>query len=731
MKITLAALSLLLTATCTPLSLLPQFRAVNDYDWPSYAQSPASTKYAGLDQINKKTVKDLQIAWSWSSVDNEAVELRPQHVPLGYKATPLKIGNMLYTSTTLGSVVALDAATGEKIWAFDTKTWEHGRPANIGFNHKGVSYWASGDKKRILMATNNAFLWSLDAATGLPDESFGNGGKVDLTEGLGRPIIRALYSVTTPPMIVDNTIVVGSVVTDGPRAGFFVPKRAMMPPGHVRGFDVATGKQKWIFHTIPQGEEAGVETWENDSWKDTGSTNVWTMMSADPELGYVYLPIGTPNNDYYGGERLGDNLFGESLVCLDAETGKEVWHFQMVHHGLWDYDLGSAPNLVDIEVDGKPIKAVAQVSKQGFIYVFDRVTGEPVWPIEERAVPTSSVPGERTSPTQPFPTRPAPFELQGLSDETIIDYTPELRAEALKIISKFEHHGLFTPPSLKGTINLPGDGGGANWGGAGIDPETGTLFVTSMSWPMVIKLEPLPQDETEYRYARGGDPGLVGPQGLPLTKPPYSRVSAIDLNTGDYKWVVANGEGIRQQIIKMGIPDPGPTGDFTFPSHTLVTKSLLFVTIQSPKPLLKALDKETGATLQEIRLPATPNGAPMTYMVDGDQYISIAVGGGKDARLVTYSLAKEGGPAAVALLTQSELDTEQIYDETCSTCHATGLHGAPRPGFMMEWVGRVAGGLEPVYANTKRGLGTHMPPRGQCSDCSDEQLEALVDFMVK
>jgi quinoprotein glucose dehydrogenase len=351
-------------------------------DWPRYGSSAASTKYAPFDQINKDTVKDLGISWVWDSVDNADIKLRPGMVPTAYKSTPIKVGDVLYTSTSLGSVVALEAATGKQIWTFDTETWKDGRPANIGFNHRGVSYYESGNQSRILMGTNNAYLWSLDAKTGKPDPKFGEGGKVDLTEGLGRPVIRKLYSNTAAPMIVGDVIVMGAVVQDSPAYGFRTPKRAMMPPGHVRGFDVQTGKMRWIFHSVPKAGEFGADTWKNEDWTDTGATNVWTSMSADLELGYVYLPFGTANNDFYGGERLGDNLFSESLVCLDAATGKRVWHFQMIHHGVWDYDLPAAPNLVDIVVDGKTVKAVAQVSKQGHIYVFDRVTGKPIWPIE-------------------------------------------------------------------------------------------------------------------------------------------------------------------------------------------------------------------------------------------------------------------------------------------------------------------------------------------------------------
>ena len=611
--------------------------AITDYDWPSYANDPGSSKYAPLDQINSSSVAKLQVAWIWDSPDNSQVAENRALTPLGYKSTPIKIGDSLYINTSLGRVVALDAVSGKERWVFDTETYKSGRPANMGFNTRGVAYWANGGKHRILVATNNAFLWSINADTGVPDPAFGDGGKIDLTIGLGRDVIRGNYSVVAAPIVVGDTVVVGSVVFDMPVYAFVNKRQSDLAPGHVRGFDISSGKQNWIFHSIPQKGEPGNDTWENDSWKVTGGANVWTLMSADPELGYVYLPFGTPSNDWFGGQRLGDNLYAESLVCLDAKTGERVWHFQMIHHGLWDYDLPAAPNLIDITVDGKPIKAVAQVSKQGFLYVFDRVTGEPVWPIEERPVPQSSVPGERTAATQPFPTWPAPFDLQGVSNETLIDFTPELRKEALEIVSQYDHGPLYTPPSLKGTIQIPGDGGGGEWTGAAFDPDTSIFYIPSVSRPIVVQVvEPRP-DTTEYTYVRGGQSNIRGPQGLPLTKPPYGRISAIDMSTGDYEWVIPNSEGIRQTIIDMGIPDPGPVGQIAFISP-LLTKSLLFIAITDGKPVLRAIDKTTGATVHEVELPGPPTGAPMTYMANGKQYIALAIGASVEAKLVTLAL---------------------------------------------------------------------------------------------
>ena len=637
MKQLLIAFSLLLLGGCNTENTTTEAQQITDYDWPSYANDPGSSKYAALDQINKETIKDLQLAWIWDSVDNEAFLARPQFVPSGFKNTPIKIGDTLYLSTPLGHVVALDAKTGAQKWVFNTNTWEHGRPANNGFNHRGVSYWEQGDKRRIIMGSNNAFLWSLDADTGIPDSDFGVGGRVDLTIGLGREVDRSMYSSSAALTIVDDVVILGAVIYDDPLFDRVPEKLTDLPPGHVRGFDLNTGEQRWIFHTIPQAGEYANDSWENDSWQVTGATNVWSMMSADWELGYVYLPVGTPGNDWYGGQRLGDNLFGTSLVCLDAATGERIWHFQATHHELWDYDLASAPNLVDIIVDGREIKAVAQVSKQGFIYVLDRETGEPVWPIEERAVPPSTIPGERASPTQPFPTRPAPFEPQGISDDTLIDFTPELRAEALELLSKYDYGALYTPPSLRGTINMPGWGGGANWTGAAFDPETSMYYIPSVSNPILAQLVKTDPEVTEFEYVRGGIANVPNPQGLPLTKPPYGRISAVDLNTGDYRWVRANAEGIRQTIIDMGIADPGPVGIPSY-SSLLVTKTLLFQAITDGVPLLRAMDKQTGATIHEVELPGIPQGAPMSYMIDGKQYIAVASGGGSEAKLITLAL---------------------------------------------------------------------------------------------
>ena len=379
-------------------------------EWPAYAGTYASARYSPLTQIDRTNAKDLHVVWRWISPVQAVKDANPKIGPTrANESTPLMIGGTLYTSTSFSQVAAIDAVTGQTKWLFDPKVYDNGLgiPANDGWLHRGVAYWRDGDDERVVILTAFAYMIALDAKTGQPIPTFGTNGKVDLAEGMRRPVDRDYYTMSSPPVIVRGVIVVGSSVMDWWR-------HRPSPPGDVRGFDVKTGRLLWTFHTVPQAGEPGVETWGQDSWKETGNTNVWAPFSADEELGYVYLPVSTPTNDFYGGHRPGDGLYGESLVCLDAATGKKVWHYQFVHHGLWDYDLPAAPNLVDLSIDGQRVKAVAQVTKQAFTFVFDRVTGKPLWPIEEREVPASTVPGEIASKTQPFPTKPAPFDLQGV-----------------------------------------------------------------------------------------------------------------------------------------------------------------------------------------------------------------------------------------------------------------------------------------------------------------------------
>ena len=630
---TVAVVSVACLLIGTPLAFAQD--GAPDGEWPTYGGDAGSTKYAALDQIDASNVDRVQVVWRWDSPDGPVVAANESLAASTLKATPLMVDGVLYIRTSLSLVAAIDATTGETRWTFDSGSWEEGRPTNLGFNSRGVAHWSEGSEARVFVATGDAHLWALDAQTGRPYGDFGADGKIDLTQGLRRPVPRRAYQVMSPPLVVGDVVIVGSSISDGPRY-------QLAPPGDVRAFDVRTGEERWQFHTVPQRGEFGNDTWGDESWTYTGNTNVWTIMSADLDLGYVYLPIGTPTNDWYAGHRLGDNLFAESLVAVEAATGTRVWHYQLVHHGVWDYDLPAAPTLVDISVGGRPIRAVAQVTKQGFVYVFDRVTGEPVWPFEERPVPSSMMPGEQLSPTQPFPTKPPPFERQGLSVDDLIDFSPELRREAEEIIAEFDHGPLFQPPSERGTINLPGWGGGANWYGAAFDAETGLLYVPSRTSPMVVRLTEPDPAASDFRYVRGRGPFLQGPQGLPLTKPPYVRLTAYDLNTGDLEWMVPLGDGVRQRLIEMGVPDPGPVGGGAFTGPVL-TKTLLFIghggkrQLDTP-PVLNAFDKASGELVHAVELPARPTGTPMTYMADGRQFIVMAVSGADGTGLVALSL---------------------------------------------------------------------------------------------
>jgi len=625
-------------------------------EWPHYAGPITATKYSPLARIDAKNVQKLQPVWTWDSPDNALGGTVTKERAGAFKATPIMIDGVLYTSTGLNQVAAIDATTGKTKWVFDPKAYESGRrPANSGWQHRGVSYWegrVDGKKAaRVFIATGIGDLIAVDAQTGEPIESFGKQGRVDLQAQLLRSEDdRRTIGFNSPQLIVGDVIVIGCTIAERWGANG-------NPVGHVQAFDVRTGAPKWVFHTVPRDNEPGVETWEDESWKRTGNTNPWSMFSADPDLGIVYIPNTTPTNDYYGGDRKGHNLYAESLLAIDANSGKLVWHFQGVHHGLWDYDFPAAPTLVDIKVGGKRIKAVAQVSKQGFTYVFDRKTGTPVWPIEERAVPQSSVPGEKTAATQPFPTKPPAFARQGIGEDDIIDFTPELKAEAKKVLAEYTYGPLFTPPTVvangnKGTLVQPGAMGGANWGGAGFDPESGYLFVQASNLYSLAGLVPGDPSKGQPAFVGGNTTGPRLANGLPLTKPPYGTITAIDLNKGEIAWQVAHGDGPRDHPLLKNLKLP-PLGasSHTFLSSggPLVTKALLFVNqvqtradgpgFSTTEFFMHAFDKKTGALVWEYKMKDPPYGTPMTYEVKGKQYIVVAAGGaGVPARLVAFGL---------------------------------------------------------------------------------------------
>jgi quinoprotein glucose dehydrogenase len=599
--------------------------ALSRGEWPAYAGTYAAARYSPLAQIDRTNAKDLRVAWRWKSPDHAVKDGNPKIGPTrANESTPLMIDGTLYTSTSLSQVAAIDAATGGTKWVFDPKVYENGlgMPANDGWLHRGVAYWRDGDDERVVILTAFAHLIALDAKTGKPIATFGTNGWVDLARGLRRPVDRGYYTMSSPPLIIRGVIVVGSSVMDWWR-------HRPSPPGDIRGFDARTGRLLWTFNTVPQPGEPGIETWEKGSWEEAGNTNAWAPMSADEELGYVYVPVSTPTNDYYGGHRPGDGLYGDSLVCLEAATGKRVWHYQLVRHGLWDYDTPAAPNLIDINVNGRLIKAVAQVTKQAFVYVFDRVTGQPVWPIEDRPTPASNVPGESAARTQPYPTRPAPIDIQGVREEDLIDLTPALRKEALEIVARYDHGPLYTPPSLRGTIQVPGIVGGGNWSGAAIDPETSMLYVGTYRLPFVVTVRKPTTAEASYDYI-GEFRALPGPRGLPLLKPPFGSMVAIDMNTGEHRWRVPVGRGeLLLPVGQRGVERLGFAGR----SWALVTKTVMIVVQMGYHsanfdPHLWVYDKATGEMLAELPLPANATGSPITYMTGGKQYIVFPVGGG-------------------------------------------------------------------------------------------------------
>ena len=665
-------------------------------EWRSYAGDVRGTKYSPLDQIDADNFADLEIAWEWTTVDRMVSRSTPGggewwapldtivdslvadtpdlyrtgHRPIlsRLQATPLMVGGVLYFNTPLSQGVAVDATTGETLWVHNPKSYEEGTPTMSNpWSQRGVAYWTDGaGDERIFWGTGNGYLVCVDAKTGRPCPGFGGGsGRVDAMVGLPRAdrderdyLNALLFGIHSPPIVVRDRVIHGSAVADRR-----ITREAV--PGWVRAWDVRTGEHAWDFHTVPNGtDEFGVDTWLNDSWRYSGNANVWSMLAGDNELGHVYLPTGTTTNDYYGVDRLGDNLFSETLIAVDVETGQRVWHFQAVHHGLWDYDFATHPNLVDVTVDGRDIKAIAQVSKQGFVYAFDRVTGEPIWPIEERPVPQgTNMPGEVLSPTQPFPTKPAPFDYQGVTIDDLVDFTPEIRAMALEAVEGFRLGPLFTPLDRRiegvtnGTLMRPPPGGTAGWSGAAVDPDTGMLYVPSRNRTAVVSLyQPDPAlgatlaythgaPEAE-RLARGGairrEPQM--PQGLPLVKPPYSRMTAIDMNTGDHAWWVPTGDGDRyRNHPRLRDLDLPPLGGDNAINGPLLTKTLLIYCLTAGGtdggPRIVAYDKTNGAELASVDLPSGAIGTPMTYQVDGRQYIALTVGGGP--RLIAFALPGE------------------------------------------------------------------------------------------
>ena len=611
-------------------------------EWRQHHGNYESNRYSPLSQIDRSNVAQLQLAWTWKS-DSAAR-------PLEYKneSTPLMVDGVLYFTTgTQRNVVAVDAATGAEKWVWKFDEGARARVAPRRNSGRGVSYWASGNDRRIFIVTPGFQLVALNAATGQPVPTFGTNGIVDLKRQLGVELSldSAAIGNSSPPLVFEDFVVVGPALEVGLR-----PPSRRNVPGRILAIDARTGALKWRFNTIPGESEFGNDTWLERSWEYTGNAGAWAPFSLDARRGYLYIPTEAATGDYYGGHRPGDNLFSTTLLCIDIRTGRRVWHYQIVHHDIWDYDNPTSPILADIDVDGRRVEAVVQLTKQSFAYVLDRVTGKPVWPIVERAVPQSDVPGEKTAPTQPIPSKPAAYDRQGVTIDDLIDFTPALRAEALAAVKPFRLGALFAPASLRnapdstrGTLSLPGTLGGSNWEHGAFDPVQQMLYVGSYTQPAVLAMaRDSVRSDMNFVMVGGSVPTI---RGLPLIKPPYSRVTAIDLKSGNHAWMVAAGdapETVRNSAALTGVQIPR-TGSHARPL-LLVTQTLLFSAEGwGGAPVLHALDKKTGETIYELKLQGQVGSQPMTYMHDGRQYIAFWVGDTRsstNARLAVYALPR-------------------------------------------------------------------------------------------
>jgi len=629
-------------------------------EWRTYGGDLGNTHYSPLDQINAANFSKLQIAWRFKT---ENLGPRPE---FNFEGTPLMANGVIYTTAgTRRAVAALDAGTGELLWVHGEREGARGTAAPRQLSGRGLAYWTDGREERILYVTPGYRLIALDAKTGNVAPTFGNGGIVDLKleDDQDIDLVTGEVGLHATPVVANDVVIVGAAHRPGA-----VPKSKTNVKGFVRGFDVRTGKRLWIFHTIPRSNEFGYDTWEKDSASYTGNTGVWAQVSVDEQLGMAFLPVELPTGDYYGGHRPGNGLFGETVVAVDLKTGQRKWHYQLVHHGIWDMDIPCAPMLVDITVNGRQIKAVAQPTKQAFLYVFDRVTGKPVWPIEEKPVEQSTVPGEKTSLTQPFPSKPPAYDRQGSSIDDLIDFTPDLRAEAVKLASKYKLGPVYTPPVMSkpdgpyGTLAMATNAGGTNWAGGSYDPETHIAYLPSQRIMGTLGLIPGDPKVTDMNFmsgsaapragsgggAGGGEGGgpTLSVQGLPLAKPPYGSISAINLDKGEILWQIANAEtpdNIRNNPALKGLnfPRTGRVGVF----GVLVTKTLVICGERSAGQsavTLRAYDKATGKEVGAVPMPAGQTGTPMTYTLNGKQYVAVAIGGpGVPAELVAFKLPDE------------------------------------------------------------------------------------------
>jgi quinoprotein glucose dehydrogenase len=612
-------------------------------EWPSYGGDTRGSRYSPLDQIGAANFSSLEVAWRFKT---DSLGPRPE---FKLESTPLVVGGVLYTTGgTNRAVVALDAVTGAERWIHREDEGPRGAAAPRQLSGRGLAYWTDGREERILYVTPGYRLIALDAKTGKPVPGFGENGVVDLKTDIDQTILPDLVTgeigFQGAPVVGRDVIVIGAAFREGT-----APRSYKNNKGYIRGYDARTGKRLWTFHTVPQKGEPGYDSWLNGSADYTGNTGVWSQVTIDEDLGLVYLPVESPTGDYYGGHRPGNDLYGESLVCLDLRTGAKKWHYQIVHHPIWDFDLAAAPVLADITVGGRAIKAVAAPTKQGILYVFDRITGAPVWPFVETAVEKGDVPGEWYSPTQPIPSKPPAYANNGTSLDDLIDFTPELHAQAVAIASHYKLGPIFTPPVVSkaegplGTLARGPTNGGSNWPGGAFDPETHVFYVASSNAaPALLGMVQPSKDRSDMDWVAGLAAGATRPgftvQGIPIFKPPYGTLTAIDLDKGEIAWQVPHGEtpdAVRNLEALKGTNIPR-TGQPGFVVGTLVTKTLVIagdpqVTTPPTRPrgaMLRAYDKKTGAQVGEVLLPAPVSASPMTYAVNGRQFIVVAVSGG-------------------------------------------------------------------------------------------------------
>jgi quinoprotein glucose dehydrogenase len=599
-------------------------------EWPHYGGDAGGLKYSPLDQINKKNVKQLKVAWTFDTQELSSGKEYPTRS--AFEATPIVVDGVMYVTSPFAHLFALNPETGEKLWDFDPKI-DRTLRLNL-FINRGVTLWKNGAQKRIFLGDQQGRLFSINAENGTLDKSFAQDGVLDLAKDMLAGFPNGRYGLTSPVAVCGGTVVVGGWVSDGSPRG---------PSGDIRGFDAATGKASWRFHTVPRPGEFGHDTWEGESWKDRGGTNAWSVMSVDEERGMVFAPLTSPSIDFYGGDRKGDNLFSDAVVALDCKTGERKWHFQTIHHDLWDWDLPSHPSLVTVKRNGEDVPAVVQVAKTGFIFVLDRETGKPLFEVEERPVPQSDIPGEQSSPTQPHPVKPPTVARQSMTRDEITDVTPESRAECLEMVKDAVIEGpLFRPIQRKLTVMFPGTNGGPNWGGGSFDPESGVLYVNSMDAGAFTQMIERPGGNPPWRSRSTKWGRFWDSNQYPCQKPPWGTLTAVDLNSGEFRWQSVLGE--FDELTARGIPKTGTPNL----GGSIVTKGGLVFIAATNDRRFRAFDKDTGQELWTKRLPASGHATPMTYQgKDGKQYIAIAAGGGNKyndnymARLIVFALPAE------------------------------------------------------------------------------------------